>query len=278
MQPETNVEKQRWALRQPQIRSCNSLWPPSCRSCSCRQKIYIGNLEAQSVPWGVRPARRCSVEGSNLPLPGRDRRSFFPGFWQIKHPCPLLSHSAMAWRWDWQQQPSAWHQSTDWQHTDWHARDWQQGSWWGGSSWQQDASWEWPDDKANKDQPKSGQSFKVSFRNVLRVLVVPRTLFQVAFGHRALPGPFRFLARLGFFDVPHFAVPWRFWWCFVVWFCFGWGLLFLRYKGICMECIPVSIWKHFDSKTLLWIITGDENVSIRLVLLLGGGYFGLLIF
>jgi hypothetical protein len=44
-----------------------------------------------------------------------------------------------------------------------------------------------------------------------------------------------------------------------------------------MECIPVSIWKHFDSKTLLCIITGDENVSIRLVLF-GGGYFGLLIF
>ena len=57
----------------------------------------------------------------------------------------------MAWRWDWQQQPSAWHQSMDWQQdwhaTDWHATDWQQGSSWGGSS-----SWEWPDDK--KDPPK----------------------------------------------------------------------------------------------------------------------------
>ena len=31
----------------------------------------------------------------------------------------------------------------------------------------------------------TGQSFKVSFRNVLGLLVVPPTLFQVAFGHRA---------------------------------------------------------------------------------------------
>jgi hypothetical protein len=36
-----------------------------------------------------------------------------------------------------------------------------------------------------------------------------------------------------------------------------------------MECIPVSIWKHFDSKTLLCIIIGGENVSIRLVLFFG---------
>ncbi|CAL1166334.1 unnamed protein product [Cladocopium goreaui] len=69
----------------------------------------------------------------------------------------------MAWRWDWQQQPSAWHQSMDWQQdwhaTDWHATDWQQGSSWGGSS-----SWEWPDDKKDPPKPEkklvfSGYSF-----------------------------------------------------------------------------------------------------------------------
>ena len=85
----------------------------------------------------------------------RDRKSFFQVFWQIKHPCPRLSHSVMAWRWDWQQQPSSWHQSADSWQPDWHARDWQEDSWWGGSSWHQDTSWEWPDDKANKDQPKT---------------------------------------------------------------------------------------------------------------------------
>ena len=56
----------------------------------------------------------------------------------------------------------------------------------------------------------TGQSFKVSFRNVLGLLVVTSTLFQVALGHCRLPGPFRFLARLGFFNLPYDAVPWRF--------------------------------------------------------------------
>ena len=56
----------------------------------------------------------------------------------------------------------------------------------------------------------TGQSFKVSFRNVLGLLVVPPTLFQVALGHCRLPGPFRFVARLGFFDLPYDAGPWRF--------------------------------------------------------------------
>ena len=57
----------------------------------------------------------------------------------------------------------------------------------------------------------TGQSFKVSFRNVLGLLVVPPTLFQVAFGHRASWGPFglwpgwafstcRMLLCLGVFD------------------------------------------------------------------------------
>ena len=56
----------------------------------------------------------------------------------------------------------------------------------------------------------TGHSFKVSFRNVLGLLVVTSTLFQVALGHCRLPGPFRFLARLGFFNLPYDAVPWRF--------------------------------------------------------------------
>jgi hypothetical protein len=37
--------------------------------------------------------------------------------------------------------------------------------------------------------------------------------------------------------------------------------------------IPVSSWKHFDSKTLLCIIIGDDNVSIRLVLFFGGFFW-----
>jgi len=55
----------------------------------------------------------------------------------------------------------------------------------------------------------TGHSFKVSFRNVF-LLVVKSTLFAVALGHRRLQGPFWFLARLGFFNLPHDAVPWRF--------------------------------------------------------------------
>ena len=42
--------------------------------------------------------------------------------------------------------------------------------------------------------------------------------------------------------------------------------------------IPASSCKHFDSKTLLCIMIGADNVSIRLVLFLGGGSFGLLVF
>ena len=42
------------------------------------------------------------------------------------------------------------------------------------------------------------------------LLVVTSTLFEVALGHRRLQGPFWFLARLGFFNLPHDAVPWRF--------------------------------------------------------------------
>ena len=85
----------------------------------------------------------------------------------------------------------------------------------------------------------TGHSFKVSFRNVF-LLVVTSTLFEVALGHRRLQGPFWFLARLGFFNLPHDAVPLRFWWCFFVWFCFGWVFSFC-YKGICMDhpCIQL---------------------------------------
>ena len=57
----------------------------------------------------------------------------------------------------------------------------------------------------------TGHSFKVSFsfRNVF-LLVVTSTLFEVALGHRRLQGPFWFLARLGFFNLPLDAVPLRF--------------------------------------------------------------------
>ena len=37
--------------------------------------------------------------------------------------------------------------------------------------------------------------------------------------------------------------------------------------------IPASSCKHFDSKTLLCIMIGADNVSIRLVLFFGGGFF-----
>ena len=75
---------------------------------------------------------------------------------------------------------------------------------------------------------------------------MPPTLSQVVLGHRSLPGPFRFLSRLGVFDVPHMLF------CLVLF----WLVSFVFFD--------------FDSKTLLCIIIGDENVSIRLVLFFWG--------
>ena len=42
--------------------------------------------------------------------------------------------------------------------------------------------------------------------------------------------------------------------------------------------IPASSCKHFDSKTLLCIMIGADNVSIRLVLFFWGVSFGLRVF
>ena len=42
--------------------------------------------------------------------------------------------------------------------------------------------------------------------------------------------------------------------------------------------IPASSCKHFDSKTLLCIMIGADNVSIRLVFFFGGVSFGLRVF
>ena len=52
------------------------------------------------------------------------------------------------------------------------------------------------------------------------------------------------------------------------------GLLFFVTRGY-VWTIPASSCKHFDSKTLLCIMIGDDNVSIRLVLFFWGGSFGL---
>ena len=52
------------------------------------------------------------------------------------------------------------------------------------------------------------------------------------------------------------------------------GLLVFVTRGY-VWTIPASSCTHFDSKTLLCIMIGADNVSIRLVLFFGGGSFGL---
>jgi hypothetical protein len=92
----------------------------------------------------------------------------------------------------------------------------------------------------------TGQSFKVSFRNVLGLLVVPPTLFQVAFGHRAswalsVCGP------AGLFRPAVCCCALAFlmmlFWLVLFWL----GSFVFCYKGICMDhpCIQLeAFWEY----------------------------------